>query len=63
VITIAHRLNSVADYDKIIVMSRGGVIEQGEPLELLEKQGHFAEMTRNTGKNADLIYKMAKKAY
>ena len=26
VITIAHRLNTIADYDKVIVMSRGRVI-------------------------------------
>jgi ATP-binding cassette, subfamily C (CFTR/MRP), member 4 len=29
VITIAHRLNTVADYDKIIVMHKGRIIEQG----------------------------------
>ncbi len=26
VITIAHRLNTIADYDKIIVMSKGRVV-------------------------------------
>lgn len=26
VITIAHRLNTIADYDKIIVMNRGKVV-------------------------------------
>ena len=26
VITIAHRLNTIADYDKVIVMSRGRII-------------------------------------
>ena len=31
IITIAHRLNTIADYDKIIVMHRGRVIEAGKP--------------------------------
>jgi ABC-type multidrug transport system fused ATPase/permease subunit len=31
VITIAHRLNTVADYDKIIVMHRGKITEAGSP--------------------------------
>jgi ATP-binding cassette subfamily C (CFTR/MRP) protein 4 len=26
IITIAHRLNTIADYDKIIVMSKGKVV-------------------------------------
>ena len=31
VITIAHRLNTIADYDKVIVMKRGRIEEQGSP--------------------------------
>ena len=39
VITIAHRLNTIADYDKVIVMKRGKIVEQGEPWELINKRG------------------------
>ena len=60
VITIAHRLNTIADYDKIIVMSKGKVTEIGSPYELIEKGGMFAEMVSHTGRNADLIRKIAK---
>lgn len=35
IITIAHRLNTVADYDKIIVMDKGRIVEKGRPFELL----------------------------
>lgn len=35
VITVAHRLDSVLDYDKIAVMGDGGVLEYGAPNELL----------------------------
>ena len=31
VITIAHRLNTIADYDKVIVMKRGKIEEQDSP--------------------------------
>ena len=31
VITIAHRLNTVAHYDRILVMSRGRIVEVGSP--------------------------------
>ena len=44
VITIAHRLNTIADYDKVIVMHQGSVIEVGAPIKLIEKKGHFYKM-------------------
>ena len=42
VITIAHRLNNIADYDKVIVMDRGRIREVGTPFELILKGGMFA---------------------
>ena len=42
VITIAHRLNTIADYDKLIVMDKGRIIECGSPYELLLRKGMFA---------------------
>ena len=31
IITIAHRLNTIADYDKVVVMDKGTVVEVGTP--------------------------------
>ncbi len=41
---IAHRLSTVADADKIIVLDRGRVIEQGRFGELIDKGGLFARL-------------------
>ena len=60
VITIAHRLNTIADYDQVMVMKKGQIVETGAPHELIEKGGLFAEMVEHTGKNADTIKKIAK---
>ena len=42
VITIAHRLNTVADYDQIIVMNKGKIVESGSPHKLIQRNGLFA---------------------
>ena len=42
VITIAHRLNTIADYDRLIVMDKGTVAEAGAPYELLMRKSIFS---------------------
>ena len=47
-ITIAHRLNTVIDYDRILVLEDGKVVEFDEPDVLLSKEdGYLAELYRN----------------
>jgi ABC-type multidrug transport system fused ATPase/permease subunit len=41
VIVIAHRYSMVRDADHVIVLSAGGVMEQGTPDELIAKGGWF----------------------
>ena len=43
-IVIAHRLRTVADFDRIVVMTEGRIGEVGSPKELLEKRGMFWSM-------------------
>ena len=38
VLTIAHRLKTVVNSDRIIVMGEGNIIEEGTPEELLSKE-------------------------
>ncbi len=46
VMVIAHRMRTVAGANKIVVLSDGGVAEQGSPAELMKRGGVFADMVR-----------------
>ena len=42
VITIAHRIKTILEYDKILVFEQGLLVEQGSPKELIDKKnGQF----------------------
>ena len=45
-IIVAHRLTTIEQSDRIIVMSDGRIIEEGTHKELLEKQGYYAELSK-----------------
>jgi ABC-type bacteriocin/lantibiotic exporter with double-glycine peptidase domain len=46
-IVIAHRLSTVLDADRVIVMSDGRVVQQGPPAELLaDTNGRLHELVR-----------------
>ncbi|KAH7973399.1 hypothetical protein HPB49_000667 [Dermacentor silvarum] len=50
VITIAHRLNTILDSDRIVVMADGEVIEMGPPNDLLaDSSTEFYSMAREAG--------------
>jgi ATP-binding cassette subfamily B protein len=44
VIAIAHRLSTINDFDRVIVIDRGQIIDQGPPKELLSQAGAYRRM-------------------
>ncbi|XP_053667657.1 ATP-binding cassette sub-family C member 4-like [Anopheles marshallii] len=60
VLTIAHRLNTIMDYDRVLVMSEGTSVEFGRPVELLERtDGAFRSIVLATGRDeAENLIKM-----
>lgn len=57
VIVIAHRMRTVMNTDKIVVLDEGHVVEQGAPAELLEQNGLFSRMVKLQSESADWALK------
>eukprot|EP00768_Dysnectes_brevis_P001987 gnl/Dysnectes_brevis/1598_a1809_871.p1 GENE.gnl/Dysnectes_brevis/1598_a1809_871~~gnl/Dysnectes_brevis/1598_a1809_871.p1 ORF type:complete len:1384 (-),score=325.14 gnl/Dysnectes_brevis/1598_a1809_871:263-4414(-) len=49
VLTIAHRLDTIIDYDMVLILSAGELVESGTPAELLRQRGMFFQMVEETG--------------
>ncbi|WP_245996512.1 ABC transporter ATP-binding protein [Streptomyces armeniacus] len=45
-LVVAHRLSTAARADRVVVLSHGRVVETGTHAELLERDGHYAELWR-----------------
>lgn len=63
IITIAHRLQTIIDYDKILVLERGQVVEFDSPWKLITKEGGiFRGMCVNSD-DMDSLMEGARKAW
>lgn len=74
IFTIAHRLATIIDYDKVLVLNAGEIIEYKHPYLLLVKDpndngisnedGEFASMILETGEESSrALFTKAKSAY
>ena len=55
-ILIAHRLSTVKAADRIVVMKKGTIIEEGNHQGLLDQNGHYAELYNTYFRHQSLAY-------
>jgi ABC-type multidrug transport system fused ATPase/permease subunit len=55
IFTVAHRLDTIADYDRVLVLSAGEIVEVDNPRRLYEKKGVFWKMIQETGQADKLV--------
>ncbi|KAF9920021.1 hypothetical protein FBU30_010239 [Linnemannia zychae] len=60
-LTIAHRLRTIIDFDKVLVMDHGKVVQFDTPWNLLQEEGIFKNMCQRSGE-FDLLVDMASAA-
>ncbi|XP_068992206.1 probable multidrug resistance-associated protein lethal(2)03659 isoform X2 [Neodiprion pinetum] len=65
VLTVAHRLNTIMDSDKVLLMDRGRMAEYDHPYLLLQNEyGHFSSMVKETGRAMyEQLAKIAEQSY
>ncbi|XP_021376611.1 multidrug resistance-associated protein 4-like isoform X5 [Mizuhopecten yessoensis] len=65
VLTIAHRLNTIMDSDRVLVLDEGNIVEFDQPYLLLQnEEGNFYRMVQQTGKTeADHLLEVARDCY
>ncbi|CAH0722571.1 unnamed protein product, partial [Brenthis ino] len=65
VLTIAHRLNTIMDSDRVLVMSGGEIVEFDHPYILLsDENSHFTSMVKETGEtNSTKLFEISRDTY
>ena len=49
IITVAHRINTILDSDRVVVLDKGEVAEFGAPQDLIKQKGLFYGLVREAG--------------
>lgn len=52
-IAIAHRLSTLREANRLVVLDRGSIVEVGNHEELMEKQGHYFDLYEAQARNVD----------
>lgn len=53
IIAVAHKLDTILDFDKVAVMHHGELVEYGEPYKLLDVEGSWFKRLYEDGSRAD----------
>lgn len=51
----AHRLSTVSDADKIIVLSNGQIVEEGTHAELMSRESHYMQLVKKQITGSDFV--------
>lgn len=54
IITVAHRINTILDSDRVVVLDKGEVVEFDTPRELIKKQGVFYGLVKEAGLETEI---------
>lgn len=49
IITVAHRINTILDCDRVVVLDKGEVVEFASPDELVARKGVFYGLVKGAG--------------
>ena len=64
VLIIAHRINTIIDFDRVLVLDAGQIVEFDRPYALLKQRGAFYEMCQKTGPAMYThLHQLAREAY
>ena len=53
IITVAHRLNTIVDSDRVVVLDKGEVVEFDTPSKLFKQEGVFYGLMKQAGLKID----------
>ncbi|KAL2137454.1 hypothetical protein VTI28DRAFT_9638 [Corynascus sepedonium] len=56
IITVAHRINTIMDSDRVVVLEKGEVVEFDTPAELIKRKGIFWGLVKEAGLLEDLFW-------
>lgn len=61
VIVIAHRLSTVIDFDELLVLDGGRIVERGRPIDLSRQSGPFRELLEHSVDRLELFMRLERK--
>ena len=53
-VVVSHRLNTIQHFDRVIVMYKGRIVEEGSHEELMKKQGLYSYIYSGNIENSEI---------